>query len=585
MKPSMQLGRRATFDQPSFVIWNRSNEHYALGELMRTNPFGRFRRAALGIVFVPSLLFAQKANTSTAPGTDAITAAKMRADLEFLSGDWFRGRLTNTPENAIALEWMKARFQWLGLEPMGSGGTFFQHYDLSIGSLASGNDLAVTRGGATTHYALASGFYPHRYSASGTATGDVVFAHFGISAPRLGYEDLGGDLRGKILVVLDHEPGETDSTSMFDGVVTSEFTNPLKKALAAQARGAAGVLFVTDVQNHQNPQSFEAATRGYWPEQPPRLLPYTLAAWSDRLTIPVGQISVPLADSLVRAAGTSLLDLARASETTRGAPPVPLPGVRVAMTTAVVRTAVPDRNVLAAIKGSDPRLKDEWIVISGHVDHNGADATQIFNGADDNGSGAVALLAIAEAYAKAAAAGQRPKRSVLFAAFNSEERGPLMGSWGYVETPAVPLAKTAAMLNMDMIGRNEEVPENGGARFRGLPVQTGESNQNTVTLLGWSRSAQLTAAVERANAGYGLTLKKNYDNNISQLLRRSDSWPFLQHDVPAIWFHTGLHPDYHLTTDRADRINYPKMERIARLVHETSWDLAQAAGRPVLNKR
>ena len=106
--------------------------------------------------------------------------------------------------------------------------------------------------------------------------------------------------------------------------------------------------------------------------------------------------------------------------------------------------------------------------------------------------GPLALLAIAEAYTKAAAAGQRPKRSVLFAAFNSEERGPLMGSWGYTEAPAVPLDRTVAMINMDMIGRNEEVPENGGARFRGLPVQTGESNQNTVTLLGWSRSA-LTA--------------------------------------------------------------------------------------------
>jgi Zn-dependent M28 family amino/carboxypeptidase len=136
-----------------------------------------------------------------------------------------------------------------------------------------------------------------------------------------------------------------------------------------------------------------------------------------------------------------------------------------------------------------------------------------------------------------------------------------------------------------MIGRNEEVPENGGARFRGLPVQTAESNRNTVTLLGWSRSPSLTAAAERANARFGLTLKKNYDNNVSQLLRRSDSWPFLQHGVPAIWFHNGLHPDYHLTTDTADRINYEKMERIVTLVHQLSWDLAQAPGRPTLARQ
>ncbi|MBC7895032.1 MAG: M28 family peptidase, partial [Cytophagaceae bacterium] len=136
----------------------------------------------------------------------------------------------------------------------------------------------------------------------------------------------------------------------------------------------------------------------------------------------------------------------------------------------------------------------------------------------------------------------------------------------------------------DMIGRNEEVPENGGGRFRGLPVQSGESNRNSVTLLGWSRST-ITATVERANAPYALTLKKNYDNNISQLVRRSDSWAFLQHGVPAIWFHTGLHPDYHLVTDDAERINYPKMERIARLIHQVSWDLAQSPTRPTLVKK
>jgi hypothetical protein len=524
-----------------------------------------------------------QSRTVRAPSNDAITSAKMRADLEFLSGDGLRGRLTDTPENAIALEWMKSRFQWLGLKPMGAGGSFFLPYNLSLGALGEGNDLAIVRNGVTSRYGLTTGFYPLRFSGSSTATGDLVFAHFGIRAAPLGYDDLRGDVRGKVLLVLDHEPGESDSTSVFEGVVTSEYSNSLKKALAAQAAGAAGVLFVSDVHNHPPGQNFSA--RGYWPDQPPRLLPYTLALWADKLTIPVGQVSPALADSLVRAAGRSLADFGRAAESARGSTPVPIPGVRVTMTAAVVRRSVPDRNVLAAIEGSDPRLKDEWIVISAHPDHNGAVGDTIYHGADDNGSGTVALLAVAEAYARAAAAGQRPKRSVLFAAFNSEERGPLMGSWGYVEAPAVPLEKTVAMINMDMIGRNEEVPENGGARFRGLPVQTSQANENTVTLLGWSRSPSLTAAAERANAAYGLTFKKNYDNNTSQLLRRSDSWPFLQHNVPAIWFHTGLHPDYHLTSDVAERINYPKMERIARLVHQLSWDLAQAPTRPSLAKR
>ena len=544
-------------------------------------------RRTLGLIatVIPTLLGAQGASPTRAPGSDVITIAKMRADIEFLAGDALRGRLTDTPENAIALEWVAARFKWLGLKPMGANGSYFLPYGLSIGSLGTGtNELAVERGGQTSRYGLTTGFYPLRFSAAATATGDLVFAHFGIVAEPLGYNDLSSDVRGKVLLVLEHEPGENDSTSVFDGIVTSEYTNPLKKALAAQARGAAAVLFVTDVQNHQGAQSFEAASRGYWPAQPPRLLPYTLAAWADKLTIPVGQISIALADSLVRGAGKPLVDLAKAAESARGSAPVAIPGVRVTVTASVVRRTVVDRNVLGAIEGSDPTLKNEWIVIAAHPDHNGAVGDTIYHGADDNASGAAALNAIAEAYAKAAAAGQRPRRSILFASFNSEERGPLMGSWGYTEAPSVPLDRTVAMINMDMIGRNEEVPENGGARFRGLPVQTGESNKNSTTLLGWSRSASLTAAVERANARYKLTLKKNYDNNASQLLRRSDSWAFLQHGVPAVWFHNGLHPDYHLTSDTADRLNYEKMERIAKLVHQLSWDLAQATGKPTLTR-
>jgi Zn-dependent M28 family amino/carboxypeptidase len=538
-----------------------------------------------GLFVLPAVLAAQTPAASRAPASDVITIPKMRADLEFLAGDALRGRLTDTPENAIALEWVASRFKWLGLKPMGANGTYFLPYGLSIGVLGSGsNELGVVRGDQVVPYNRTTGFYPHRYSASGTAAGDLMFAHFGIAAEPLGYNDLSGDVRGKVLLVLEHEPGENDSTSAFDGIVTSEYTNPLKKALAAQSRGAAAVLFVTDVQNHQGAQSFEAASRGYWPAQPPRLLPYTLAAWADKLTIPVGQISVALADSLVRGTGRSLADLARAAESARGSAPVPVSGVRVTVATSVVRRTVPDRNVLAAIEGSDPRLRNEWIVINAHPDHNGAVGDTIYHGADDNASGVAGLLAVAEAYAKAAAAGQRPRRSILFAAFNSEERGPLMGAWGYTEAPSVPLDRTIAMINMDMIGRNEEVPENGGARFRGLPVQTGESNRNSTTLLGWSRST-LTAAVERANARYKLTLKKNYDNNASQLLRRSDSWPFLQHGVPAIWFHNGLHPDYHLTSDTADRINYEKMEKIVKLVHQLSWDLAQATTRPSLTNR
>jgi Zn-dependent M28 family amino/carboxypeptidase len=233
------------------------------------------------------------------------------------------------------------------------------------------------------------------------------------------------------------------------------------------------------------------------------------------------------------------------------------------------------------IEGSDPLMKNEYIIISAHIDHNGVNNGQIMNGADDNGSGSVGLINIAEAYAQAAKAGQRPKRTIIFADWNSEERG-LLGAWAYTENPLFPLDKTVAVLNMDMIGRNEEVPEGGGARFRGLALQTAESNNNATNVIGTTRSADLKNAVERANSGIGLELKFRYDNNASNLMRRSDHWPFLQHGVPALWFHTGLHPDYHTTNDRPEKINYVKMEKVARLVHQMSWNLSQMEDKPKL---
>ena len=519
-----------------------------------------------------------------APGQEAITAAKLRADLMFLAGDGFRGRLTNTPENALSLEWVKARFEWLGLAP-GPGGSYFMPYNLLAGSLGSGeNVLEVAIDGGTARYAVGADFYPHRFSGSGRVAGPVVFAGFGITAPALGYDDLAGDLRGKVLLVLDHEPGENDAASPFDGLVTSEYASQLRKTLAAQERGAAAVLFVADLHNHLGPENFDQAARLYWPTPEPRVGRYALGSWMERVRIPAAQVSVALAEGLLRGSGKTLAELGRAAETRKGGPPLPIGGT-VTLTTSVTRTVVRDRNVVAAIEGSDPRLKNEWVIVSGHPDHDGADGAQIWNGADDNGSGTVGLVAIAEAYARAAASGVRPKRSVLFAAFNSEERG-LLGAWAYAESPLVPLEQTVAVLNMDMIGRNEEVPDGGGggARFRGLPAQSAESNANSVTLLGFSRSPSLTAAVERANRAFGLTLKKNYDNNVSNLIRRSDHWPFIQHGVPGIWFHTGLHPDYHTIYDRPEKINYPKMEKIARLVHQVSWDLANGADRPQLGK-
>ncbi len=519
-----------------------------------------------------------------APFNDSIRVADLKADLFFLAGDSFKGRLVGTPENALAAEFVRSRFERAGLKPGAPNGSFVQATQLMVASLGTRNALTVSLpGGTTMELTPEQDFYPQRFSASGSVQAPVVYAGFGIHAPGLGYDDYGDRVKGRIALILEHEPGERDPKSPFDGVVTAEAAVAIKKVLAAQEKGATGVLFVTDVHNHPGAANFEAAARSFWPAQAPRIDRFTLASWADRVRIPVGQVSPALAEQMVRGSGRSLLELSKAAETERGFAAIALDGVTANLVTSVNRHIVPDRNVLAFIEGADPKLKDEVVIVSAHYDHEGAEGAVIFNGADDDGSGTVALIEIADAYAMAAAAGQRPRRSVLFACWGSEERGPLLGAWAYTEQPTFPLASTVAVLNMDMIGRNEEVQVGGGPRFNGLEVQTAESNRNAVNILGYSRHPELSATVERANrsaVGIGLELKMRYDNNSSNLLRRSDQWPFLQNGVPALWFHTGLHPDYHTQYDRPEKINYEKMERVARLVHQASWVLANQEQRP-----
>ena len=560
------------------------------------------RRALIPAVLIATATVAAQ---QSAPEIDSIKKEQMRADLTFLASDAMRGRLTDTPENKLAAEWVAAWFERLGLKPVGDGNSYYQKYNLmTAAATVTDSQLTIGRDAAAVAAKAGAEFHPLRFSASASASGELAFVGFGISSPERGYDDYRGDVKGKVVLAIDHEPGETDPNSPFDGIVTSQVSDQLWKTLAAQEKGAAAILFVSDVHNHQGP---EAGTQGpgrgqapgagaqgpgsgrgqglgnYWPAQEPRIPRYMLGSWVERVRIPAIQISPALAASLLEKSGKSLLDLAKAAESSNGSAPIPL-STPVSVKTVVERKVIPDRNLVALLEGSDPQLREEVVIVCAHYDHDGVNGENVLNGADDDGSGTIGVMEIAEAFALAAQKGQRPRRSILFAAWNSEERG-LFGAWAYTETPLQPLAKTVAVLNMDMIGRNEEVPEGGGGRFRGLDTQTAASNDNAVNIIGTTRSASLKEAIERANRDTNLTLRLRYDNNASQLMRRSDHWPFLNRGVPAVWIHTGLHPDYHTPNDDADRINYVKMEKIARMVYQAAWDLANASSRPSLGAR
>jgi hypothetical protein len=513
-----------------------------------------------------------------APAIDSIRREELRADLFFLASDAMRGRLTNTPEYALAAEWVASRFGRLGLEPLGPDDSFFQRFDLVFARLEEGNRLQIGTAESRRTAKLGEEFYPLHFSASGEARARAVLVGFGVRAPEHGWDDYRErDVKGAIAVVFEGDPSPDDPKSPFDGLVTSEYANSLKKTLAAQEQGAVAVLVISSRTDREGPRSFAAAGPSYWPKKPPRIQRYELAARAERVRIPALQISQALAEHLF---GTPLDPLRKRADTAGGA--VFAASDRpIELAAAVSHTIVTDRNLVARIEGADPKLKDEAVIISAHHDHDGADAGGVLNGADDNGSGTVAVLDIAEAYVTAARQGHRPKRTVIFAVWGSEERG-LLGSWAWIEHPLWPLKNTVASLNMDMIGRNEEVPEGGGRRFYGLKPQTAASNANAVHTMGYSFSPELAQAIRDANRDTDLTLRMDYDNNRSNLVRRSDQWPFLQSGVPAIFFHTGLHPDYHRSSDRPERIEYAKMERIARLVYQSSWDLANSEKRPKL---
>ncbi|MEO7156823.1 MAG: PA domain-containing protein, partial [Vicinamibacterales bacterium] len=334
-------------------------------------------------VYVAALLVAASLGAQgRAPEIESITQRDMKADLTFLASDGMAGRLTGTPQNAMAAEWVASRFSRLGLKPIGDDGTYYQKYTLATVTMGEGNTFSA--GAAGTDW------YPVRFTPNATAKGELVFVGFGISAPDRGYDDYGsaGSVKGKIVVALDHEPGERDENSVLDGVVTAQAADQLQKALAAQARGAVGILFVTDVHNHETPPAVAGAATITWPAQPPRIPRYLLGSWVEQVRIPAAQVSRTVIEKLMaeaKVAGT-LLDLAKASETTTGSTPLALAGVEVELTTAVVRTFIDDRNVVGLLEGSE--AKDEYVLYTAHWDHLGrckpdASGDDICNGAVD----------------------------------------------------------------------------------------------------------------------------------------------------------------------------------------------------------
>ena len=231
---------------------------------------------------------------------------------------------------------------------------------------------------------------------------------------------------------------------------------------------------------------------------------------------------------------------------------------------------VKTENVVAIIPGAE--IPKEYIVISAHLDHVGVKNGQIYNGADDDGSGNVAMLEIAEAFQMAVKENNRPKRSIIFLHVTGEEKG-LLGSRYYTENPLYPLENTVANLNIDMIGR--------------LDPKRVDKDPNYIYLIGSNKlSNELHETSETINRTYTnliLDYTFNADNDPNRFYYRSDHYNFAKNNIPVIFYFNGTHEDYHQPTDTADKINYDILEKRTKLIFHTAWELANMSNRIELN--
>ena len=393
------------------------------------------------------------------PGLASIRADALKGHIFFLASDEMGGRDSLSPEGRIAADYIAGFFHRAGLKPVGDRGTYFQNFPMLAGHIDREHTyLRASIGGkdgtTTRDFAMGPDFTLGRQgNVDAAVRAPLVFAGYGIAAPEFAYDDFRNvAVRGKVVMVLTHEPQEHDPGSRFKGRFNTVHAFNWWKPEVIRQHGAAAILIVQEktpdrksVRKPSGPTNAQIRTdRGS----------HTLTSpfWD----LPFFTISRQVADDLLGPSGKTIDQLQDEIDRTGEPHSMAIPDVTVDLRRAIAdRRAIDTRNLVAVLEGSDPRLKDEYVLVTAHYDHVGQSGAFIYHGADDNASGTAAVIAVAEAFKANPSA---PKRSVMFLIFEAEEDG-LLGAFHYVEHPIVALDKTVAVLNSDMIGRDEDDPE------------------------------------------------------------------------------------------------------------------------------
>lgn len=482
----------------------------------------------------------------------ALLAAEVSADallghIKFLASPELRGRGNGTPELARAAEYIAAQLKRYSVQPLGSGGSFFQPFEATTDvKLGPRNRLSVQLPEGNRQYEVERDYLILGFSEEESVRGEVVFAGYGITAPEYGYDDYQGlDVEGKVVLVLDHEPHELIEGGAFEGTKITFHAAFQSKAANAKRHGAAALLLVADAANHAGASGMLAERLRYRRRQ------------AEELGIVALEVAPEIATAMLAARGLDPIAVQREIDQRLSPASRPL-GLSVELSLDVTPVKSEVRNVVGVLRGAGPKA-DEYVIIGAHYDHlglgsHGSLAPESIGtphpGADDNASGTAVLLELAQLFSKSQ---KRLGRSLIFIAFAGEELG-LRGSGYFIKNPPVPLEKVVAMVNLDMIGRVRE-----GRLYVG----------------GAGTSPAFPPLLERANRRVRLDLKTT-----ASAVSASDHMQFELKGIPVLFFFSGLHADYHRPSDTWDKIAIEALEKVADLVYLVVEELSRAPERP-----
>jgi hypothetical protein len=532
------------------------------------------RRTILSITVAAAVLTGGALHAAS--GRDSITPEALEQWLTYIASDELQGRGVFTEGLGLAAGYIQGHLKEWGVQPAGDGGTYLQVVRVLGVKSTSRSSVTVRVGKETRTFKDGEGVvFPKYVGAKRTFTIDrVEFAGYGLDAPGANYSDLKGkDYRDAAVVFIGQ-----NGPKQLDADTGRRILGGRARWLTEQIRAAAAI--GPSAPDRPTRNSADAETSSGRAQVRPD---FTTTQRLDHQVAPAISGNDAFLQFLFSRAPVRYDDLKKRADAREPLPTFRLDDVRITFTVdadyTVVRTQL-TQNIVAVIEGSDPDLKGSYVAVGAHYDHVGyaqgeldadqrrrsapgkvsqaAPADRIWNGADDDGSGTVALMGLARAFAQ----GPRPKRSLLLIWHAGEESG-LLGSRYYADYPTVPLDRVVAQLNIDMIGRNRDDKE---------------SESNTVYLVGSDRiSSELHQLNRDANQALDQPLTLDYEMNDpadpEQVYFRSDHYSYAAKGIPIIFFTTGLHQDYHANTDEVSKILFPKLSRVAQLVYETAWRL------------